>query len=145
MKPVFTDCSICFESLTPKCCASCELRKLPCGHVYHRHCIHQWENVQRTCPTCRQNSVPNTDLESIWRSIDRLNLVDTPSGQVDRIERVLHSGVNNPSLERIERVLHSNVNTLSRTVTSSDFPRSVGLLRRMLPTEQRRMIPTFFC
>ncbi|KAH7536623.1 hypothetical protein FEM48_Zijuj03G0004300 [Ziziphus jujuba var. spinosa] len=29
------------------------LRRLPCRHVYHRNCVHEWLEKHTTCPLCR--------------------------------------------------------------------------------------------
>ena len=49
----FETCSICLEPM------KADLRKLPCGHRFHKTCIRQWEfSVQqgncKTCPNCRK-------------------------------------------------------------------------------------------
>lgn len=28
-------------------------KKLPCGHLFHVHCLRSWLERQQTCPTCR--------------------------------------------------------------------------------------------
>lgn len=30
-------------------------KKLPCGHVFHLHCLRAWLQRQQTCPTCRRD------------------------------------------------------------------------------------------
>ena len=30
-----------------------EMRKLPCGHHYHKECVDEWLLMNATCPTCR--------------------------------------------------------------------------------------------
>lgn len=30
-----------------------EAKKLPCGHLFHVHCLRSWLERQHTCPTCR--------------------------------------------------------------------------------------------
>lgn len=45
-----TSCSICTEDFAD----GAELRKLPCGHLYHPSCIDQWlREFNVTCPLCR--------------------------------------------------------------------------------------------
>ncbi|KAF0732878.1 hypothetical protein Ae201684P_012444 [Aphanomyces euteiches] len=41
------ECVICFEAMVPN---SANLRRLPCGHTYHTHCIEAWAARQCTCP-----------------------------------------------------------------------------------------------
>ena len=38
-------CAICLD------CGGRE--RLPCGHVFHSGCIHQWAERKETCPVCR--------------------------------------------------------------------------------------------
>ena len=48
-------CPTCLELFTPEDDLQCP----PCGHVFHRHCIHEWFNYKRAsgdredCPQCR--------------------------------------------------------------------------------------------
>eukprot|EP01135_Chromosphaera_perkinsii_P011709 Nk52_evm32s2474 gene=Nk52_evmTU32s2474 len=39
-------CIICREDMVVA-------KKLPCGHVFHLHCLRSWLERQQTCPTCR--------------------------------------------------------------------------------------------
>lgn len=39
-------CIICREEMTTA-------KKLPCGHIFHEHCLKSWLERQNTCPTCR--------------------------------------------------------------------------------------------
>ncbi|XP_078068023.1 E3 ubiquitin-protein ligase RNF12-A [Mustelus asterias] len=43
-------CSVCISEYT----AGNKLRKLPCSHEYHVHCIDRWLSENSTCPICRQ-------------------------------------------------------------------------------------------
>ena len=44
------DCSICMENKEENG------NKLPCGHIFHSHCIKKWLCEEKvTCPVCRQD------------------------------------------------------------------------------------------
>ena len=45
------DCVICFD----KMCShdDKDITELPCGHLFHRHCIMHWLSSNNTCPICR--------------------------------------------------------------------------------------------
>jgi hypothetical protein len=45
-------CPICMEDYAA-CDAKDVLRVKDCGHIYHRQCLKNWMNVNRTCPLCR--------------------------------------------------------------------------------------------
>ncbi|KAF7072726.1 hypothetical protein CFC21_077817 [Triticum aestivum] len=47
------DCVVCTDPLPP----SAPVRRLPCGHLYHSHCIVRWLSEQNSCPICRR-SIP---------------------------------------------------------------------------------------
>lgn len=49
------DCSICLE--TPV--VGDDLKRLPCMHAFHKHCIDQWLQHQGVCPVCKANIVPS--------------------------------------------------------------------------------------
>jgi E3 ubiquitin-protein ligase synoviolin len=35
-------------------------KKLPCGHIFHFHCLRSWLERQQSCPTCRRNVLDPT-------------------------------------------------------------------------------------
>ncbi|OMH79709.1 Receptor-like protein [Zancudomyces culisetae] len=45
-------CSICIDDIT----IGAEIRKLPCGHIFHQECIESWLLLKScVCPTCGYN------------------------------------------------------------------------------------------
>ncbi|KAF9264201.1 hypothetical protein L218DRAFT_979790 [Marasmius fiardii PR-910] len=36
-------------------------KKLPCGHIFHFHCLRSWLERQQSCPTCRRTVLENTN------------------------------------------------------------------------------------
>ncbi|KGN61460.1 E3 ubiquitin-protein ligase RING1 [Cucumis sativus] len=44
------DCSVCCEEIKRK---GGEVRRIPCGHVYHKSCILKWLEISNSCPLCR--------------------------------------------------------------------------------------------
>ncbi|XP_019725279.1 E3 ubiquitin-protein ligase RLIM [Hippocampus comes] len=61
------------ESDALKTCSVCiteyaegnKLRKLPCSHEYHVHCIDRWLSENSTCPICRRVVLVSTNRESV--------------------------------------------------------------------------------
>lgn len=50
-------CIICREEMVAA-------KKLPCGHLFHVHCLRSWLERQQTCPTCRSPVIaPETGAE----------------------------------------------------------------------------------
>ncbi|KAG6603277.1 E3 ubiquitin-protein ligase-like protein, partial [Cucurbita argyrosperma subsp. sororia] len=43
------DCSVCCDELR----GETEVRRLPCGHVFHKSCILKWLQLTNSCPLCR--------------------------------------------------------------------------------------------
>ena len=43
-------CAICMQSFG----SSCDIARLPCGHVFHEPCIKKWHRAQKNCGQCRQ-------------------------------------------------------------------------------------------
>ncbi|TIA85590.1 hypothetical protein E3P99_03958 [Wallemia hederae] len=39
-------------------------KKLPCAHIFHRHCLKSWLERQQTCPTCRTSVIPSAHTET---------------------------------------------------------------------------------
>jgi hypothetical protein len=52
---VNADCSVCLETLT----AERAVVRLGCGHGFHEPCIVQWLRVEKRCPNCRFQLVPD--------------------------------------------------------------------------------------
>ncbi|XP_030224268.1 E3 ubiquitin-protein ligase RLIM isoform X2 [Gadus morhua] len=61
------------ESDALKTCSVCiteyaegnKLRKLPCSHEYHVHCIDRWLSENSTCPICRRAVLVSANRESV--------------------------------------------------------------------------------
>ncbi len=43
------ECCICLQEFIP----NEKVVELPCNHLYHKHCIKSWLQVNRNCPSCR--------------------------------------------------------------------------------------------
>lgn len=54
-------CSVCITEYTE----GNKLRKLPCSHEYHVHCIDRWLSENSTCPICRRAVLASGNRESI--------------------------------------------------------------------------------
>lgn len=39
-------------------------KKLPCGHIFHFHCLRSWLERQQTCPTCRRSVLTETNNQN---------------------------------------------------------------------------------
>ena len=44
-------CSVCLEEYN----SNTKICILPCGHIYHKKCILEWYNKDKSCPLCRIN------------------------------------------------------------------------------------------
>ncbi|KAF7653945.1 hypothetical protein LDENG_00076770 [Lucifuga dentata] len=51
MESDFDNCAVCIEGYKP----NDVIRILPCGHVFHKHCVDPWLQDHRTCPMCKMN------------------------------------------------------------------------------------------
>ncbi|NWJ07566.1 RF12A ligase, partial [Crypturellus undulatus] len=54
-------CSVCITEYTE----GNKLRKLPCSHEYHVHCIDRWLSENSTCPICRRAVLASGNRESV--------------------------------------------------------------------------------
>lgn len=45
-----TMCSICLDIYKP----TDIICKTKCSHIYHKHCINEWNVIHNTCPLCRE-------------------------------------------------------------------------------------------
>ena len=50
------ECSICYDPFKSEQ-GERAIVKTPCGHVYHKECIGNWLQSQRSCPICRTDMV----------------------------------------------------------------------------------------
>ncbi|KAM8966142.1 E3 ubiquitin-protein ligase RLIM [Sarcophilus harrisii] len=57
----FKTCSVCITEYTE----GNKLRKLPCSHEYHVHCIDRWLSENSTCPICRRAVLTSGNRESM--------------------------------------------------------------------------------
>lgn len=46
-------CSICYDALTIDSTGEHQPIRLPCGHIFHLHCMRSWAARSRICPVCR--------------------------------------------------------------------------------------------
>lgn len=53
---MFDQCSICLTKLV----SGAVVKKLPCDHEFHNHCLNQWLEKHPTCPLCRTDVVQNS-------------------------------------------------------------------------------------
>merc|ERR1719265_2194585 len=52
-------CCVCLEELPSPDCEG-EIRKLSCGHCFHRCCVDEWLQRCPTCPLCKARAKPST-------------------------------------------------------------------------------------
>ena len=113
-------CPTCLELFTPEDDLQCP----PCGHVFHRHCIHEWFNYKRAsgdkedCPQCRTvtkiqklRRIYPTEAEAYVESQE--NSDEDLHIQIEEIQNQLQikEGVVNLLLDRAEE-LESNLKEL---------------------------------
>ncbi|VAI32937.1 unnamed protein product [Triticum turgidum subsp. durum] len=66
------DCVVCTDPLPP----SAPARRLPCGHLYHSHCIVTWLSEHNSCPICRR-SIPTI----VSATSDMASSSESPAGR----------------------------------------------------------------
>ncbi|KAI0320765.1 hypothetical protein OF83DRAFT_1052428 [Amylostereum chailletii] len=44
-------------------------KKLPCGHIFHFHCLRSWLERQQSCPTCRRGVLDTTPPQQAGRRL----------------------------------------------------------------------------
>eukprot|EP00996_Jenningsia_fusiforme_P000790 NODE_1714_length_1430_cov_67.639392_g1546_i0.p1 GENE.NODE_1714_length_1430_cov_67.639392_g1546_i0~~NODE_1714_length_1430_cov_67.639392_g1546_i0.p1 ORF type:complete len:456 (-),score=65.72 NODE_1714_length_1430_cov_67.639392_g1546_i0:62-1384(-) len=91
-------CFICYDELA-------EAKKLPCGHLFHKHCLRSWMERNNTCPYCsqtidqtpKQAPVTGAEVAPELQKVDSLpqHLASTPSaGGVPEVEEMAQLYVN---------------------------------------------------
>jgi len=64
-------CIICREEMVPHQAGEAPVnvdgpnttpKKLPCGHIFHFHCLRSWLERQQSCPTCRRTVLESTSV-----------------------------------------------------------------------------------
>lgn len=76
------------ELMYPMCVVCRELivvgKKLPCGHIFHQHCLRQWLEVDVTCPVCRSSWLMPRNEQKLRALINTAQSLS--GGRMDRIE-----------------------------------------------------------
>ena len=73
------ECAVCLNDFDE----SNELIKLNCDHIFHLECIANWNRIQSTCPSCRNeylqldNSVNSTDATTATISTDTTDMTNS--------------------------------------------------------------------
>lgn len=79
-------CSVCCEALE----ALTSVSRLPCGHVYHPHCVEPWLHRHCTCPSCRYE-LPTDDESFEEGRASRMALRKLPLTEQDDESTSSHS------------------------------------------------------
>ncbi|KAL0581840.1 E3 ubiquitin-protein ligase hrd1 [Marasmius crinis-equi] len=87
-------------------------KKLPCGHIFHFHCLRSWLERQQSCPTCRRSVLDNTNVPA-----------QAPAGQA-----AARQGAQQPPQNPFAGVGAQNLNARPRNENEN----YIGLLGRML-------------
>lgn len=89
-----TNCRIHDQGDPNEACAICldvfgqgYVKKLPCGHVYHKRCFAEWNARSHNCPTCRQpfRQPPRFRVETIVNVYEGETLIETHRHQSEHI------------------------------------------------------------
>ena len=80
-RTILPECSVCLSGITTS--NDKKNKTLPCGHVFHRKCVTDWEDSNRrlTCPMCRKSAYSPMELPEGF-------FVTYPSNQHDIPENV---------------------------------------------------------
>ncbi|KAG1429370.1 hypothetical protein G6F59_002897 [Rhizopus arrhizus] len=64
-------------------------KKLPCGHIFHFHCLRSWLERQQTCPTCRRSVLADTNHST--PDGNNLGQQDQPQPQSQQPNQTMHN------------------------------------------------------
>lgn len=110
-------CIICREEMQTA-------KKLPCGHIFHMHCLRSWLERQQTCPTCRRSVLdnPSTNSENTTSSNNNnnnnnINAPHQPGNNSSSNESAASITVNNGSTVEAEGDV-VNINGKSTTLNN---------------------------
>lgn len=78
-------CSVCLGELE----LDEEVRKLPCGHVFHRPCIDSWLGRSTVCPMCRASALPPSLVVRQQRSSS--SHASSPAASANTASRLMRS------------------------------------------------------
>merc|ERR1712048_782337 len=75
-------CTICFGEFEENW--TLNLRKLPCGHLFHSACIDQWMQMgKRTCPFCRKDVFEKKDVAFSLLDLNEHEVVNRGFDQIE--------------------------------------------------------------
>ena len=138
-------CPTCLELFTPEDDLQCP----PCGHVFHRHCIHEWFNCKRAsgdredCPQCRRV----TKIQKLRRIYPTEAYVESQENsdedlhiQIEEIQNQLQikEGVVNLLLDRVEELCEQTNEFLRENYKFVKYKSEEPLKTKLRETESQR-------
>ncbi|GAA5894216.1 E3 ubiquitin-protein ligase HRD1 [Sporobolomyces salmoneus] len=117
-------------------------KKLPCGHVFHFHCLKSWLERQQSCPTCRRPVLPQ----------EQPNNTNNPPAAARRRREIAGGGAvggddaarqeANAQHQAVRQAQINLARNLGREAFEVIFPEMIFPEEAALPGEARQPTPT---
>ncbi|KAF9467259.1 hypothetical protein BDZ94DRAFT_1318695 [Collybia nuda] len=110
-------------------------KKLPCGHIFHFHCLRSWLERQQSCPTCRRTVL---DVSSSGQTAG----VPVVPGGAAQPPNGVGPGIQNQNPQRINNPLGNPLGLLGRLFgPPAQPPINPGQLAQALPVQNQNGAP----